>query len=232
MNLEDLKEGDYLIYTERPYSDYADGLELIEASPEGLRARSVARRDVGGGSFKLYTDPKPWLLAAYFDPKCWFPATDFVPGNCPIAYLLRWFKNHEITEAGVAVQRRALVPHSVIAYRWGTTNDHSYPVGAYPDFESAKAAADAECEYRGGKYGVSVFVGGRAGDREPATHQIVYHAPSMAGEDKPETNPIRDIEHLLGSRVLRMHDGDSYEQIEEYAAKLAEFYKIKRIAQP
>ena len=29
MNLEDLKEGDYLIYTERPYSDYADGLELI-----------------------------------------------------------------------------------------------------------------------------------------------------------------------------------------------------------
>jgi hypothetical protein len=184
MNLEDLKEGDYLIYTERPYSDYADGLELIEASPEGLRARSVARRDVGGGSFKLYTDPKPWLLAAYFDPKCWFPATDFVPGNCPIAYLLRWFKNHEITEAGVAVQRRALVPHSVIAYRWGTTNDHSYP------------------------------------------------APSMAGEDKPETNPIRDIEHLLGSRVLRMHDGDSYEQIEEYAAKLAEFYKIKRIAQP
>jgi hypothetical protein len=46
-------------------------------------------------------------------------------------------------------------PHSVIAYRWGTTNDHSYPVGAYPDFESAKAAADAECEYRGGKYGTS-----------------------------------------------------------------------------
>ena len=42
-----------------------------------------------------------------------------------------------------------MIPHSVIAYRWGTTNDHSYPVGAYPDFETAKAAADAECEYRG-----------------------------------------------------------------------------------
>jgi hypothetical protein len=122
-------------------------------------------------------------------------------------------------------------PHSVIAYRWGTTNDHSYPVGAYPDFESAKAAAEAECEYRGGKYGVSVFVGGRAGDHEPVTHQLVYHAPSMAGEDKPETNPLRNIEHLLGSRILRMHEGDSYEKIEEYAAELATFYKIERVAQ-
>lgn len=124
-----------------------------------------------------------------------------------------------------------MTPHSVLAYRWGTTNDHSYPVGAYPDFESAKAAADAECEYRGGKYGVSVYRGGRAGDHEPATHELVYHAPSLAGEDKPETNPLRDIEHLLGSRVLRMHAGDSYEKIEEYAAKLAEFYKIERVAQ-
>lgn len=124
-----------------------------------------------------------------------------------------------------------MTPHSAIAFRWGQTNDHSYPVGAYPDFETAKAAADAECEYRGGKYGVSVFVGGRAGDVERETHQLVYHAPSMAGEDKPETNPIRDVEHLLGSRVLRMHAQDSYEKIEEYAAKLAAFYKIDRAAQ-
>jgi hypothetical protein len=125
-----------------------------------------------------------------------------------------------------------MIPHSVIAYRWGTTNDHSYPVGAYPDFESAKAAADAECEYRGGKYGVSVFVGGRAGDVERETHQLVYHAPSMAGEERSQSNPVIDMERLIGSRVLRMHDGDSYEQIEEYAAKLAEFYKIERVAQP
>lgn len=125
-----------------------------------------------------------------------------------------------------------MTPHSVIAYRWGTTNDHSYPVGAFLDFETAKAAADAEREYRGGKYGVSVFVGGRAGDAERETHQLVYHASSMAGEEKPETNPLRDIEHLLGSRVLRMHEGDSYEKIEEYAAKLAAFYKIERVAQP
>lgn len=124
-----------------------------------------------------------------------------------------------------------MTPHSVIAYRWGTTNDHSYPVGAYPDFETAKAAADAECEYRGGKYGVSVYRGGRAGDHEPATHELVYHAGSMAGEDKPETNSIRDIEYVLGSRVLRMHEGDSYEKIEEYAAKLAAFYKIERTPQ-
>ena len=122
-----------------------------------------------------------------------------------------------------------MTPHSVIAYRWGTTNDHSYPVGAYPDFESAKAAADGECEYRGGKYGVSVFVGGNAGGE--GVLERVYHAPSIAGEDKPETNPLRDIEHLLGSRVLRMHEGDSYEKIEEYAAKLAAFYKIERVPQ-
>lgn len=124
-----------------------------------------------------------------------------------------------------------MTPHSVIAYRWGTTNDHSYPVGAYPDFETAKAAADAECEYRGGKYGVSVFRGGRAGDHEPATHELVYHAPSMAGEKRSESNPVIDMERILGSRVLRMHEGDSYENIEEYAAKLAAFYKIERAPQ-
>lgn len=228
MNLEDIKEGDYLIYTERPYSDYADGLELIEASPEGLRARTVAHRGVEGGSFKLYTDPEPWLLSDYFDPKCWFPATNYIHGNCPIAYLIQWFKNHKIEEAGVAIEHRALVPHSVIAYRWGTTNDHSYPVGAYPDFESAKAAADAECEYRGGKYGVTVYRGGNAGGE--GVLERVYHTPSMAGEDAPSASTIRDIEHLLGSRVLRMHEGDSYEKIEEYAAKLAAFYKIERVA--
>lgn len=123
-----------------------------------------------------------------------------------------------------------MTPHSVIAYRWGTTNDHSYPVGAYPNFESAKAAADAECEYRGGKYGVSVFAGARDGWYQETFH-LVYHAPSMAGEKRSEVNPVIDMERLLGSRVLRMHEGDSYEKIEEYAAQLAAFYKIERVAQ-
>lgn len=123
-----------------------------------------------------------------------------------------------------------MTPHSVIAYRWGTTNDHSYPVGSYPDFESAKAAADAECEYRGGKYGVSVFAGARDGWYQETFH-MVYHAPSMAGEHRSESNSVIDMERLLGSRVLRMHEGDSYEKIEEYAAQLATHYGIDRVAQ-
>ena len=123
-----------------------------------------------------------------------------------------------------------MTPHSVIAYRWGTTNDHSYPVGAYPNFESAKAAADAECEYRGRKYGVSVFAGSRDGWYQETFH-LVYHASSMAGEKRSEVNPVIDMERLLGSRVLRMRESDSYEKIEEYAAQLAAFYKIERTPQ-
>ena len=124
-----------------------------------------------------------------------------------------------------------MTPHSVIAYRWGTTNDHSYPVGAYPDFESAKEAADIECEYRGGKYGVAVYVGGKAGDIRD-NHQIVYHAPSLAGEDKPKHEFAIDMKELIGARVLYWHTVDeSYEKIELHAREVAKHLKIDRVDQ-
>ena len=44
----------------------------------------------------------------------------------------------------------------VTAYRYGMRDAHSYVVGAWTDLAVAKAAADSEVEYRGGKYGCEV----------------------------------------------------------------------------
>lgn len=40
----------------------------------------------------------------------------------------------------------------VTAYRWGSRDDHSYPIGAFNDLNTAIAAADSHTIYRGGKY--------------------------------------------------------------------------------
>ena len=42
--------------------------------------------------------------------------------------------------------------YTVIAYRWGDREKHSYPVGVYSSESVARVAADAEGEWRGGKY--------------------------------------------------------------------------------
>ena len=47
----------------------------------------------------------------------------------------------------------------VIMYRWGSTEDHSYPIGVFTTKKKAEAAGKAENEYRGGKYEYAIFVG-------------------------------------------------------------------------
>jgi len=47
--------------------------------------------------------------------------------------------------------------YTVVAYRYGDREKHSYVVGVYTrDFKAIKAA-DVEMDYRGGKYNVEVL---------------------------------------------------------------------------
>lgn len=65
----------------------------------------------------------------------------------------------------------------VHAERWGDNNNHSYICGWSPDESEARKIADAEAEYRGGKYAGVVYRvdRGRRGDCVE-----VYRAKSMA----------------------------------------------------
>lgn len=40
----------------------------------------------------------------------------------------------------------------VIAYRWGSNENHSYTVGVFSTVEKATDCAEKEANYRGGKY--------------------------------------------------------------------------------
>jgi maltoporin len=44
----------------------------------------------------------------------------------------------------------------VQAYRWGDSNQHCYIVGVFSNEDAALTAADAEEDYRGGKYACEV----------------------------------------------------------------------------
>ncbi len=47
--------------------------------------------------------------------------------------------------------------YTVHAYRWGDREMHSYPVGVYSKKHAALKAAEAEEDYRGGKYECEVL---------------------------------------------------------------------------
>lgn len=121
-----------------------------------------------------------------------------------------------------------MTPHTVIAYRNGSSNDHSYVVGSYPDRESARRAASAEQQWRDGKYGVAVLVGSRAAD-DPDTLERVDYFPSRAGEDQPSSSSTIDAAQYLGMRLLHRTERDSYQHLEELARAYAECLDIPRV---
>ena len=66
--------------------------------------------------------------------------------------------------------------YAVVAHRWGQIDAHNYVIGIVLGLPAAKRRAKEHALLRGGKYGVSVH---------NSNGQLVFHAPSMAGEDKP-----------------------------------------------
>lgn len=86
----------------------------------------------------------------------------------------------------------------VIAYRWGTLNNHNYIVAASADRTGAIAAAKEEHDGRGFKYGVEVV--------EYPTEERVAYFPSSADPAEamgPEYSDELSAAHDIGGAILR-----------------------------
>ena len=85
----------------------------------------------------------------------------------------------------------------VVAYRWGTLNNHNYIVTATTDRAEAIAAAEEECDGRGGKYGVEVVA-------YPAEERIAYFRSSGEAADATAPEDSRDLHaaHYIGEAIL------------------------------
>lgn len=67
----------------------------------------------------------------------------------------------------------AVTLYVVEALRFGSRESHSYVVGVYDTLDGARDAAEAEVDYRGGKYTCEVTAHPLNGDRE-AARPLVY----------------------------------------------------------
>jgi hypothetical protein len=87
MNLEYIKHGQYLYYTEREYgSEYADSLVHARDVDGVLMAHPVCTNWDGkyiNETDENWSDDLP--VSAYFDEKCWFP-THYLGGD-PAAWM-------------------------------------------------------------------------------------------------------------------------------------------------
>ena len=85
----------------------------------------------------------------------------------------------------------------VVAYRWGTLNNHNYIVTATADRTAALAAAEDERDGRGGKYGVEVV-------EYPGEERIAYFASSGDPQDArgPKESDDLHAAHYLGEHLL------------------------------
>lgn len=82
MKLEEIKEGDFLFYTEMPRSNYADSLIEIRNIDGILMAHPICTNYYEEGYINEtkdnWGDDLP--VSAYFDETCWHP-TSYTGGN-------------------------------------------------------------------------------------------------------------------------------------------------------
>ena len=79
--------------------------------------------------------------------------------------------------------------YAIVAHRWGQINAHNRVVGVKFGLAAAKKLAKDHALYCGGKYGVSVH---------DSKGFLVFHAPSMAGEDKPYESAVQEAAENIG----------------------------------
>lgn len=93
-----------------------------------------------------------------------------------------------------------------VAYRWGTTNNHSYFVYCGADRTKAIALAREEVSYRGGKYACAVWGFDQDGIESTS---LAYFKSSMDPEDAvgPVHNHRKDYFERLGIFLHDMADG-------------------------
>lgn len=93
-----------------------------------------------------------------------------------------------------------------VAYRWGTTNDHTYHVYCGPDRTKAIALARAEVSYRGGKYACAVW-GFDDDGIESSLHAYFKSAMDQEAAIGPIHNHCKDYFEHLGRFLHDMADG-------------------------
>lgn len=75
MKLSDIKEGDYLYYTERPYSNYADSLIEVKKIGNYLYAKTLTINFNMRYILHPNESELDWKIEEFFDEKCWWPTT-------------------------------------------------------------------------------------------------------------------------------------------------------------
>lgn len=96
-------------------------------------------------------------------------------------------------------------PYLVMAYRWGDTNGHCYPVASSARLVEAKRLAAQEAIDRGGKYGCTVYGQVKMAKRVKGWPRVqlepVYYAPSMLNEREAEHNYRMDFIEAAGRDI-------------------------------
>ena len=85
----------------------------------------------------------------------------------------------------------------VTAYRWGCRDKHSYVVGASTNKARAIELAQAEPEYRGGKYGCQIIECSDGVKTDDSVERVAYF-PSRYGESCPQSSMIREMQNKGG----------------------------------
>jgi hypothetical protein len=86
--------------------------------------------------------------------------------------------------------------YTVVAYRWGWVNNHTYTVAVTQNADLARTKAEEECADRGGKYGVAVY----EWTDETTQRRIAYFA-SQYEETVPAQNPRIEMFERIGHNV-------------------------------
>lgn len=105
-----------------------------------------------------------------------------------------------------------MTTYVAMAYRWGWLNCHHYLVAVGTDLSCVTQRAQAECDNRGGKYGVEVLGVPAEGSASPLTPENVKtfraaYFPSLHGESAPFDNPRIRIFQRLGQQVFHAVEG-------------------------
>lgn len=130
--------------------------------------------------------------------QCWEPCGEL--GKDPasarvsnVEVILERDEPEAVQDAGALAVPAQPMQYTVMAYRWGWTNSSHYLVGATQDVDRAIEMAEAECDDRGGKYGVAVYQW-----KKEDEYERVFYASSTYREEEPEHNHRIDMFSNVG----------------------------------
>jgi hypothetical protein len=91
MKLEEIKVGDFIVYTELPYSNYANSLNMVVSVDGVLYPKPICIE--WKGEYINFTDMKNAVpIEKYFDKKNWFHAIGYSQDMDAIEYMNNYWK--------------------------------------------------------------------------------------------------------------------------------------------